>query len=151
MPAADVPPIPILGPGSDWVWAERSRSRAQVVLTVERSGVGTSVVLERCVAGRLGAAYPAHAHDVEIRLAVEDLSAGAELVADLAGAILAADPACRRVVVAASAGDIRSIGALGDAGLQHIVDVDLPGTQLSLLVTEPGWVAAVDIDLEAAH
>jgi len=33
-------------------------------------------------------------------------------------------------------------------GFRHVVDVDVPGEELSLLVREPEWVTQVDADLD---
>ncbi|HJQ45102.1 MAG TPA: hypothetical protein VJ870_02105 [Amycolatopsis sp.] len=107
------------------------------------------VRIEHCAGGRLGDAYPVNAHDVEVR--VHDRLSAAELSVVLGAAVedaLASDPRCRRVVFAAEVADVATITAAEAAGFRHVVDVDLPDAELSLLVAEPAWVTAVDIDLD---
>ncbi|GCE44881.1 hypothetical protein Rhow_000507 [Rhodococcus wratislaviensis] len=41
-----------------------------------------------------------------------------------------------------------TIAAAEAAGFRYVVDVDVAESELSLLVSEPGWVTEVDIDLE---
>ena len=109
--------------------------------------------VERCLTGRLASAYPVAGHDVELR--VEDVPAE-QLVALLrehSDRILAEDPACRKVVFAAHVGDLAAVAAAEAAGFRYVVDVDVPeargGTEeLSLLVREPDFVTAVDMDLD---
>jgi len=144
----DVTPIPVLPPGDTWTWQELSRSRTRVALAARRGDAEINVVLERCAAGRLRDAYPVHAHDGEIILAAGDVNAGAHLVRELFAAVCAADPGCRRVVLTVPAGDAPSIASGRAAGFEHIVDVDLPGVQLSVLLAEPDWVGDVAMALE---
>jgi hypothetical protein len=107
------------------------------------------VRLERCATGRLRDAYPVHAHDVEVRLAraVSPDLLGA-LLADAARGVLDGDPECRRVVFAAPADDREAAATARAAGFRHVLDVDLPGAELSLLVAEPGWVTVGWADLD---
>lgn len=108
-----------------------------------------SARLERCIEGRLKDAYPVNAHDVEIR--VEGRLPAARLAEVLGTAVeeaLASHPGCRRVVFATEADDVATIAAAEAAGFRYVVDVDLPGAELSLLVVEPDWVTAVDMDLD---
>jgi len=138
----------VLGPR--WTCTTTGRSRAGVVLAMSRND-GTEVVaeVERCCAGRLRHAYPVNAHDVEVRIA--DASSP-EVLTDalglLARAVQAADPRCRRVVFAAPAGDPKAVAAAEAAGLRYVLDVDVPGADLSLLVAEPEWVTTADRDLD---
>lgn len=103
--------------------------------------------LQRCVTGRLRDAYPVNAHDVEVRV-TEELPADrlAEMLAKTAREVLGNDPRCRRVVFAAPVDDLTRIAAALAAGFRHVVDVDVPGEELSLLVAEPHWVTAMDSD-----
>jgi hypothetical protein len=78
---------------------------------------------------------------------VVDLGAP-EALGLLLRAVLAADPDCRRVVHAVPEGDRTAIEAAEAAGFRYVVDVDLHDRQLSLLVAEPGWVTATDLDLD---
>ncbi|MBL7487654.1 hypothetical protein I6A60_19420 [Frankia sp. AgB1.9] len=99
--------------------------------------------------GRLRAAYPAHSHDVEVRL-IGVLPEG-ELAAVLAAAgrdALDADPRCRRVVFAPAATDLAAVAAAERAGFRHVVDVEIPGVGLSLLALEPAWVTSFDNGLD---
>ncbi|WP_300679706.1 hypothetical protein [Nocardioides sp.] len=111
---------------------------------------GFGVVVEPTLVGRLGSTYPASKHDVELRLDLAAVPAGglAGVLRTESDAVLAADPTIRKVVFAAPAGDLEVIGAAEQAGFRYVVDVDLPGLELSLLVREPGWVTQVDMDLD---
>jgi hypothetical protein len=101
--------------------------------------------LEPCSEGRLRDSYPVNAHDVEVRVAGEPPPALlADLLRDAARDALTADPRCRRVVFAAPVGAKAAIDTAKAAGFRHVVDVDLPDDELSLLVAEPDWVTALD-------
>lgn len=109
---------------------------------------GGTVAVDRCLHGRLAAAYPASRHDVELRVfdrEVGDLTAVLMAESDR---ILREDPRCRKVVFAASQGDLAEMAAAERAGFRFVVDVDVPGAELSLMVREPPWVYEVDIDLD---
>ena len=103
--------------------------------------------MRRCSDGRLRDSYPLSTHDIEL-YAVNDAAPQAltRALGELWQAALDADPLCRRVVFAAPAdkADIRQ--AAEAAGLRHVVDVDVPSAELSLLVCEPHWVARIDLD-----
>jgi len=105
------------------------------------------VKLQRCVEGRLRDAYPVNAHDVEVQV-TEELPPDrlAEILARTAHEVLGNDPRCRRVVFAVPVDDLTSIAAAHAAGFRYVVDVDIPGEELSLLVAEPHWVTAIDSD-----
>ena len=105
------------------------------------------VKLQRCVQGRLRDAYPVNAHDVEVQV-TEELPPDrlAEILAKTAHEVLGNDPRCRRVVFAAPVDDLTSIAAAHAAGFRYVVDVDIPGEELSLLVAEAHWVTAMDSD-----
>jgi len=112
-------------------------------------GIDVGVRVERCASGRLRDTYPAGARDLEVRIdggCPHDTLT--ELLRALVDAIRAADPHCRRVVYAAAEGDRDTVAAAAVAGFRHVVDVDLGEQQLSLLVAEPGWVTATDMDLD---
>ena len=107
------------------------------------------VVIERCVKGRLRAAYPVAEHDVEVRFPVPP--AAAELtpaLREVVASVLASDAECRRVVFAAAEGDLATLDAAEQAGFRYVVDVDLPDGPVSLAVAEPDWVTAVDMDVD---
>jgi hypothetical protein len=110
------------------------------------------IAVEPTLSGRLGAAYPAGRHDVELRI---DGVAPAELTAVLVReteALLAADPALRKVVHAVPAGDLAAMAAAEAAGFRYVVDVDVLEAgrplELALLVREPESVTRVDMDLD---
>ncbi|WP_433566679.1 hypothetical protein ACQP1O_16630 [Nocardia sp. CA-151230] len=108
-----------------------------------------TVELERCATGRLRHTYPVHSHDVEVR--VTGTLPGpllADLLNALFAAVEAADPYSRRLVFAASADGCNAIAAAESVGFRSVVDIDLPDARLSLLVAEPNWVTAVDMDLD---
>lgn len=147
MGAVPLPPI-VLGP--QWTCTTTARSRARTLLTVRRNdSAEVAVEVQRCSAGRLRHAYPAGAHDVEVRIAE---ASPPKLLTDvlrvLADAIQAADPRCRRVVFAAPVADLEAVTAAQAAGYRYVVDVEVPGEYLSLLVAEPQWVTRVDMDLD---
>jgi hypothetical protein len=107
------------------------------------------VRLERCATGRLRDAYPVNAHDVEVRIGGEvPAEKLTEVLAEAVREALDADPRCRRVVFAPPVDDRAAAGFAAEAGFRHVVDVDIPGAELRLLVAEPGWVTAVDMDLD---
>lgn len=110
---------------------------------------GVTVEVRRCAAGRLRNAYPVSTHDVEVRIQGR---ATPEVFTDVLGTaartVFGADPHCRRVVFAAPAGEPGLVAAAEAAGFRHVVDVDVPGMELSLVVAEPEWVTQVDIDLD---
>ena len=115
----------------------------------QRDDTVVNLQLQRCVSGRLRDAYPVGAHDVEVRV-VNDVAAQDIVtpLAELTDAIQAADPQCRRVVFAVHAGHTAMLTAAQAAGFRHVVDVDIPGAELSLLVAEPQWVTRVDADVQ---
>ncbi|HWG28590.1 hypothetical protein [Actinospica sp.] len=97
--------------------------------------------LERCVTGRLARAYPAAAHDLEVRAVPES----AAMLRAWARGAFAADPGCRRVVYSVRAGDRNGAGTARDAGFRHVVDVELADAEeLELWVAEPAWVTVAD-------
>jgi hypothetical protein len=100
-----------------------------------------TATIERCATGRLRDAYPVGEHDVEIRLPG---GADTALLRRLVAQIEADDPRCRRIVYAAPEGSLIDIAAAEAAGFRFVVDVDIPGASLSLLVAEPGWVTRID-------
>ncbi|MCX4091057.1 hypothetical protein [Nocardia sp. alder85J] len=133
-----------------------NRSRATILLDVRGpGGTAATVELQRCAAGRLRSAYPVDRHDVEVRIGPSARTIGAPaapLLTELLGALVAgiesADPRCRRILIAIAPGASALCTAATAAGFRHVVDVDLPGAELSLLVAEPAWVTAVDPDLD---
>lgn len=78
---------------------------------------------------------------------VERVLAAMPGVVDVA-VVLAADPHCRRVVLAVPVGDRGGLTAAESAGYRYAVDVDLGTDELALLVAEPDWVTVTDIDLD---
>ncbi|WP_063043873.1 hypothetical protein [Nocardia pseudovaccinii] len=144
-------PIPIPQLTTPWTTTTRTRSRTSVLLEALRPAdhSGTTIELERCATGRLRNAYPVNTHDIEAR--IDPTLPGpslSELLSALATAIHAAEPQCRRIVYAAAVDDPDARAAAEAAGYRHVVDVDLPDTELSLMVNEPAWVTAVDMDLD---
>ncbi|MFF0818183.1 hypothetical protein ACFYVR_23965 [Rhodococcus sp. NPDC003318] len=133
-----------------------SDSGGRIVL--RRDGERTvTVEFVRCVRGRLRLAYPVSTHDVEVRVA--DIATADELTAALrvvVPAVREADPRCRKVVYPVVSngsareplGALATIAAAEAAGFRYVVDVDIADAELSLMVAEPDWVTAVDIDLD---
>lgn len=93
------------------------------------------LTLERCAEGRLRAAYPVGAHDVEVRVSGRVTR---ELLAEAITTIKASNPHCRRLVFAAAEGDGAAAVAAEQAGFRYVVDVDLRDAALRLFVHEPG-------------
>jgi len=123
------------------------------VLDIIRRGEGgecVEAVVRYAIGGPLRDAYPVGAHDVEIRLSRRHPTASrlTAFLDELGASILAADRACRRVVVAVAPDDLAAVTAAESVGFRHVVDVDVPGEELSLLVREPEWVTQVDADLD---
>lgn len=106
------------------------------------------VEVERCSAGPLRDTYPVSAHDVEVRVTGAPTAAVlTDVLVTVAGAVMAADPRCRRVVYAARAGDHDAVSAAEAAGFRYVLDVDVPSAELSLLVAEPAWISLADVDV----
>jgi len=100
----------------------------------------------RCISSRLRDTYPVSYHDIEL-FGLNDAPphAFARALAELSEAVLKADPLCRRVVFAASAGQADMTLAAEMAGFRQVVDVDVPGAELRLFVAEPVWVSNIDL------
>ncbi len=90
-------------------------------------------------AGSFVDAYPAGTHDREILV---EGSPTPSSVREATARVLAADPRCRRVVLAVTADDLIAISWAEEAGYRYVVDVDIHDGQFTLLVTEPDWVLA---------
>ncbi|MGW6281287.1 hypothetical protein [Kribbella sp. NPDC055071] len=105
--------------------------------------------LERCLTGRLRDTYPPSEHDLEVRL---DRTDPAQAVTATLGSVIRQveheHPECRRLVFAAPEEAHDVIAAAVEAGFRYVVDVDVDGESLSLMVAEPSWVTAVDMDLD---
>jgi len=137
-----------LTPGPGWMVTPGQKGVLDIVRR-DDDGECVEAVARYASGGPLRDAYPVGAHDVEIRIS-RRLPTSSRLTAfldELGVAILAADRACRRVVVAVAPDDLAAISAAESVGFRHVVDVDVPGEELSLLVQEPEWVTQVDADL----
>jgi hypothetical protein len=112
------------------------------------TGTAAEFGVRRCTSGPLRDTYPVSAHDVEI-YAANDVAPQTltRAIPELNRAVLDADPRCRRVVFAAPTDHAAVAEAIVAAGFRHVVDVDVPGAELSLFVAEPSWVSKVDSDL----
>ena len=138
-----------LNPGPGWTVTPGEKDVLDIIRR-DDDGERVEAVARYANGGPLRDAYPVGAHDVEIRIS-RRLSPSSRLTAlldELAVAILAADRACRRVVAAVAPDDLAAIAAAKSVGFRHVVDVDVPGEELSLLVREPEWVTQVDADLD---
>jgi hypothetical protein len=128
-------------------WTERSGMEGDVRLRFDQEGTPIEFSARCCADGRLRNAYPVSAHDVE--LDVLNGAAPQQIMRPLAvltQAILNSDDSCRRVVFAAPADDHALVAAAQAAGFRYVLDVDVPGAELSLLVAEPRWVTEFDND-----
>jgi hypothetical protein len=138
-----------LNPGPGWTVSPKAKDVLDIIRRDDDDECVEAVV-RYAIGGPLRDAYPVGAHDVEIRLS-HRRPTSSRLTAcldELGVAILAADRACRRVVVAVAPDDLAAISAAESVGFRHVVDVDVPGEELSLLVREPEWVTQVDADLD---
>jgi hypothetical protein len=136
-------PVARLGPG----WTVTSRDDRQTLLHFDDGDGIFAAVVRRPADGPLRTAYPVSAHDVEICPdgAATSTQFGAHLAA-LTTALLADDPTCRRVVVALATCDDARIAVMPSAGYRHVVDVEVPGAELSLFVREADWLIRMDLD-----
>jgi hypothetical protein len=116
---------------------------------IDQNGAAVELGARRCRDGRLRDTYPVGAQDMEI-YAVSDVAPQVltHALTELSRAVLDADPRCRRVVFAAPAGHADIVKAAEAAGFRHVIEVDVPGAELSLLVAEPSWVTKVDADID---
>lgn len=150
-------PLPPLTFAAPWTirTADRRGPRACLMLG-HRDGRTARVEVRRCGAGRLRDSYPVGAHDIEIAWDEPPQPTVVEpVLRAVLDAVWAADPRCRKVVYAAdrSEGDIRPadesvLGAVAAAGFRHVVDVDVPGAELSLWVAEPDRMREKDFALD---
>lgn len=94
-------------------------------------------------ASELRHTYPYGSHDrVLAQGTAEEMTAA---IAD----IFTAHPQCRRIVVPVPTGDTEAISACEQAGLRYVLDVEQrDGQELSLMVAEQGWVAAINENIE---
>ena len=142
-------PVPVIDPGPDWQVEAETRSTTAVRRQVHRAGVSIDVALERAVAGSFRDAFPAGEHDLLVQVRpCDDLDAVGDLLATHASAFAPADPACRRLVLAAPEGRLEVIDVAERAGYRYVADVETAAGGFSLLVVEPGWVTSVDMDLD---
>jgi hypothetical protein len=137
-----------LRPGPRWRQLA-SRERSVRLRFDDQTGTAVEFGVVRCADGRLRDTYPVGAHDMEI-YAVNDIAPQilTRALTELSRAVLDGDPRCRRVVFAALADHADIEKAAAAAGFCHIVDVEVPGVELSLLVAEPDWVRKVDADID---
>ncbi|MDX1876136.1 hypothetical protein SBI67_28800 [Mycolicibacterium sp. 120266] len=138
-----------LSPGPAWTVTPGEKDALHIVRR-DDDGECVEALARYATGGPLRDAYPVGAHDVEIRISssLAPPSGLASFLGELGGAILSADRACRRVVVAVAPDDLAVVSAAEAVGFRHVVDVEVPGEELSLFVLEPEWVTEVDADLD---
>jgi hypothetical protein len=124
---------------SSWQWehAEPQHGWAQAYRVSEDGLPRGTVQVALAARHAVGASYPAGLHD---RILAPSEDAPAEAIQLASEAVMAADPRCRRLVLACPEGDIPAIARAEAAGYRYVVDVDLPGGTFSLLAAEPEWV-----------
>jgi len=93
----------------------------------------------RAARDRLGAYYEAHPHDLGVHIAIGDAERigrglGRRLLRVVADGLLAADPACPRIVAEPDVVNTASIRAFTAAGFQHRNDIRLPHKTAALLI-----------------
>ena len=126
--------------GPQWQRHREPAADGAVVHTITQDGEPRGTVTTRlALSSALRTSYPVSEHDQVLE---PSPSAPAEAVQLVAESLFAADPQCRRLVLAAPADDLDQIDRAERAGFRYVVDVDLPGQELSLLVAEPDWVLA---------
>jgi len=107
---------------------------------VSRDGVPFAYVeLYRVVRDRLAAYFPARPHDLGVHLAIgaaenTGRGRGGELIRVIAAGLLAADPACTRVVAEPNVDNARSVRAFARAGFRPAGQIELPHKTAVLLV-----------------
>jgi hypothetical protein len=134
-----------LGPA----WRRVSEGERSAVLRYTADGTDIELGARRSIDGWLRDAYPVSHDDVELYAVDRVVSEGfTSALAELSRSILAADRRCRRIVFVATAGDEAKVSAARAAGFRYVLDVDVPGAELSLLVAEPDWVTNADAGLD---
>ncbi|MGH3932988.1 MAG: GNAT family N-acetyltransferase [Pseudonocardiaceae bacterium] len=102
---------------------------------------------------RISALYPAAEHDLGVHVAIGEVGntgrgVGRALLRAIAEGLLAADPACRRVVAEPDVRNVASLRAFTAAGFQRCGELTLPEKTAALLVRPrtghdlPRWRAA---------
>ncbi|MER5213914.1 GNAT family N-acetyltransferase [Streptomyces sp. NPDC002838] len=145
------PPEPVLGDG----WTLRPLADAghgvRAYAAVPRGG-GTPVELRlyRVQQHPLRVCYPYGAHDIAVGLVVvEDAeNMAGRLLSELAPALFAADPHCRRVVAAPAEDDTAAQDAFEAGGFRRVAESDLPGGNVVLFTAEPSWLADLPTALD---
>jgi hypothetical protein len=150
---------PLVLPRFDEPWSAEilswSDSKGRLRLR-HNTGRTVSIELQRCARGRLRHSYPVAAHDIEVRVLA--VNSAEELTAILRAVVVGireAEPSCRKIVYAVGWNEaqhgtisaLATVAAAEAANFRYVVDVDIADAELGLLVAEPAWVTAVDIDL----
>lgn len=124
--------------GSDWSAAERPAGHDTTVYEVTEGSETRGVVTVHHVKNTdLRLAYPVGLRDRLLEPSDDAVAGALQLVAER---IFEADPATRRLVVAAAAEDLPAMQRAEAAGFRYVVDVEIPGQVLELFVAEPAWV-----------
>ncbi|NUP75983.1 MAG: acetyltransferase [Nonomuraea sp.] len=97
------------------------------------------VEIYRVCRDRLAALYAGDPHDLGVHLAIGDAAdtghgLGSRLLRAVAGGLLAADPACARVVAEPNVLNAPSIRAFGNAGFHRAGDVEFPHKRAALMI-----------------
>ena len=145
------PPMPVLALTDPWIVLSQDYARTAIRMRLQVGALrAVEVTLRRSLASVMRDSYPVGAHDVHVALDAPQLEDGdlTALLRDLVGAVQVADPSCRRLVYAVPVTDLAVMAAAERAGFRFVVDVDLDGEELAMLVAEPDWVTHVDADLE---
>lgn len=141
--------VPVIDPGPAWILVGQRVTPSYVQQLVEKDGVQVAALLERAVTGAFREAFPSGANDVRLGISpTPDPEGLGELLSAFAGQFAALDSKSRRLVYAAPEGDLAAIGAAENAGFRFVVDVEVADGAYSLMVVEPDWVTAVDMDLD---
>jgi len=143
------PTLPPLQLPASWSVSDHQMTRTRTEILGGPSGSPElAIIVERCGAGRLADAYPVSTHDIEVQVSPTDPGLLTTVLQEVSAKIQQSDPDCRRVVFAATVGDLSKIAAAEQAGFRYVVDVDVEEGPVSLLVNEPAWVTNVDMDLD---
>lgn len=153
----DVPPPQALGVDGGWALrriAEPSRFPRSATYAATR-GRGPEILLRLHRVSRhpLRACYPFGAHDLALELVSWDPApsghaAVSALLRELAPALFASDPDCRRIVAAPDERDTRTQNILEAGGFRLVTEADLPDASVVLFTAEPPGVAGVSTALD---
>lgn len=119
--------------------AQRAGSHSLPCLAFQGGTAVAYLELYRVRRDRISALYPAAEHDLGVHVAIGEPGRtghglGRSLLRAVAEGLLAADPACRRVVAEPDVRNVASLRAFAAAGFRHCGELTLPEKTAALLV-----------------